>query len=218
LNGLTTIFGDRRALFKVQTDSAAKQPYFLAEGQRAGGIELLSVDIRAGKIKVNNHGTIQTITLCDPPNLSTLSAAENNGAVFFAGQNAMAISAGGKLPGAKNGAVENGKNAAAGFAPTQSGGAAGKNSSSAPSSGVSSAGEPGTSDAGDANTSTMPSAAAANKPEPYSLTAAREFERLRIQTAAAVYDGIDEPIPLTPLTPPGTPMALIGPDRAWFPD
>jgi hypothetical protein len=219
LNGLTTIFGDRRALFKVQVDSTAKKSYFLAEGQRAGGIELLSVDIRAGKIKVNNHGITQIIALCDPPNLSILTATpESVGGNFAASKNSVNnFASGDELPSGQTVGSPTAQKIPTGFVAGQAGGASAKNSSGATSSSASS-GETGTSDAGADNTSTAPSDTTATKPEPYSLTAAREFERLRIQTAAAVYDGIDEPIPLTPLTPPGTPMALIGPDRAWFPD
>ncbi len=79
LNGLTTILGDKRALFKVRNDSGPVESYFLAEGQSAGAIKLLSVDIRAGKIKVNNHGVVQTVSLCDPPDLSILMASEIGG-------------------------------------------------------------------------------------------------------------------------------------------
>ncbi len=62
LNGIMTIFGDRRALFKTPATSTMFGPvkersYMLAEGQRDGEIELLSVDMKAGAIKVNNHGS-----------------------------------------------------------------------------------------------------------------------------------------------------------------
>ncbi len=64
LNGITTILGDRRALFKTLAIGEDKErSYMLAEGQRDGEIELLSVDMREGKIKVNNHGIIQIVCL-----------------------------------------------------------------------------------------------------------------------------------------------------------
>jgi len=80
LNGLTTILGDKRALFKARPDYGEPASYFLAEGQSAGGIQLLAVDIRAGKIKVNNHGVVQVIVLCQPPDLSTVTAYPDTGA------------------------------------------------------------------------------------------------------------------------------------------
>jgi hypothetical protein len=48
------------------------------------------------------------------------------------------------------------------------------------------------------------------------VRASKDFELLRTQTADAVRSGVDEPIPLTPLTPADTPAELIGPDKAWF--
>jgi hypothetical protein len=220
LNGLTTIFGDRRALFKVQSDCGAKQSCFLAEGQRAAGIELLTVDIRAGKIKVNNHGVVQTVALRDPPNLSILTATPENGSGNFADRQNAAnnFSDGVQLSGGQTFGSPTAQKIPAGFVAGQAGGATAKNSSGTSSSSAASSSEAGTSDTVTANSPTTSFDTGAKKPEPYSITAAREFERLRIETAAAVYDGTAEPQPLTPLTPPGTPMALIGPDRAWFPD
>jgi hypothetical protein len=47
--------------------------------RQRGGIKLLSVDVRAGRIKVNYHGVIQTALLCDAPDLSILMATEAGG-------------------------------------------------------------------------------------------------------------------------------------------
>ena len=69
------------------------------------------------------------------------------------------------------------------------------------------------------NTSTTDTGAAdpgTQEGEPFWMKASKEFEQLRIQTADAVRSGVNEPIPLTPLTPAGTPAELIGPDQAWF--
>jgi hypothetical protein len=69
LTGITTILGDKRALFKVQEQgtpparAAKEESYILAEGQRDGDVEVLAIDEAAGAVKVNNHGTVQELTL-----------------------------------------------------------------------------------------------------------------------------------------------------------
>jgi hypothetical protein len=221
LNGLTTILGDKRALFKVRLGSGPVESYCLAEGQSAGCIKLLSVDVRAGRIKVNYHGVIQTVSLCDAPDLSILTATEaggdENGNSLSLRKNAGTSSGGGVTAASPTtGGVTAGQNIAAAVP-------AGKSTAGAANSspGTAASSNSGTSDAGSQNSSGSGDASSSNtsqRPEPYSLTAAREFERIRIETASGVYNGTDEPLPLTPLTPPGTPKALIGPDRAWFPD
>jgi hypothetical protein len=226
LNGLTTILGDKRALFKVRPDSGPVESYFLAEGQSAGTIKLLSVDIRAGRIKINNHGVIQTVALCDAPDLSILMATEaggsQNGNGFSSGQNPGDFSANSGPAGspAPGGAAAR-QNSGAGFsAGNSTGGVANGSPGAAAGNNFDKSANPGTSNASSNNSDNSGSNSdnTSQHPEPYSLTAAREFERLRIETASGVYNGTDEPLPLTPLTPPGTPKALIGPDRAWFPD
>jgi hypothetical protein len=103
------------------------------------------------------------------------------------------------------------------------GAATGSPGTAASSNSSNNSGNAGTADAGSQNSANAGSSSdyTSQRPEPYSLTAAREFQRIRIETASGVNNGTDEPLPLTPLTPltpPGTPKALIGPDRAWFPD
>jgi hypothetical protein len=64
LTGITTILGDKRVLLKLPA-KAPQRPkdefYILKEGQRDGEIEVLSIDPVAGTVKVNNHGTVQTL-------------------------------------------------------------------------------------------------------------------------------------------------------------
>ena len=236
LNGITTIFGDRRALFKVQPPSpAGQQSYFLSEGERADGLELLAVDMRASKIKINNHGIIQTIALCSPPNLSTLVtvgalAGRVNGVnvpgyqgipttgAFTADRGTISgattgqltppgFAGGGGIPGsyANNNPGTGQQNAANSGSQNNDGSGMQNNDSPA------SPNDPATS-SGDT------AVASAQKPEPYAIRAARDFEQIRLQTANAVLSGAADPLPLTPLTPPGTPLALIGPGQAWFND
>lgn len=68
LTGITTILGDRRALMKTYPagvkpgEPAKEQSLILSEGQGEGGIEVLAIDPDAGSVKVNNAGTIMTLT------------------------------------------------------------------------------------------------------------------------------------------------------------
>ena len=69
LTGITTIFGDKRVLMKTAPPPGkpgagpkSEESYILTEGQREGDIEVISIDEKAGSVKVNNAGTIQTLT------------------------------------------------------------------------------------------------------------------------------------------------------------
>jgi hypothetical protein len=66
--GVTTILGNRLAIFKAQYAAKAPDPakevsMMLAEGQSEGGIEVLQIDTGTGSIKFNNNGTVMLLTL-----------------------------------------------------------------------------------------------------------------------------------------------------------
>src|SRR6266404_578456 len=66
--GITTILGGKRALFKVQMpahppEPAKEQSFIMTEGQREGQIEVLEIDEKAGSIKLNDYGTVVTLSL-----------------------------------------------------------------------------------------------------------------------------------------------------------
>ena len=66
--GVTTILGNRLAIFKAQYAAKAPDPakevtMMLAEGQSEGGIEVLSIDADTGSIKFNNNGTVLLLNL-----------------------------------------------------------------------------------------------------------------------------------------------------------
>ncbi len=70
LNGVTTIFGNKRAVMSVQMpakppEPAKQQSFILAEGQRDGDLEVLEIDptLEGGTVKVNNFGQVQTLTM-----------------------------------------------------------------------------------------------------------------------------------------------------------
>src|SRR5262245_9570604 len=68
LTGITTILGNKRALMKVHpvgakpSDQAKENSLILTEGQREGDIEVIEINEDAGSVKVNNAGTIMTLT------------------------------------------------------------------------------------------------------------------------------------------------------------
>jgi hypothetical protein len=70
LTGITTILGDKRVLMKTPPPAAkpgeapkGEQSFILKEGQREGDIEVLEIDEKAASVKVNNGGTVVTLTL-----------------------------------------------------------------------------------------------------------------------------------------------------------
>ena len=67
LTGITTILGKKQALLMEQVPArppqkAQEQSYILAEGERDGDIEVVSIDEKAGSVRVINHGIAQELT------------------------------------------------------------------------------------------------------------------------------------------------------------
>ncbi len=69
LTGITTILGNKRVLMKTAPPPGkpgegpkSEQSYILTEGQREGDIEVIEIDEKGGSVKVNNGGTLQTLT------------------------------------------------------------------------------------------------------------------------------------------------------------
>ena len=69
LTGITTILGNKRVLMKTAPPQGkpgeapkTEQSYILTEGQREGDIEVIEINDKAGSVKVNNGGTVQTLT------------------------------------------------------------------------------------------------------------------------------------------------------------
>jgi len=67
LTGITTILGKKQALLCAQvpplgpTQPAKQESYILAEGQRDGDIEVVSIDENAGVVKITNRGSPETL-------------------------------------------------------------------------------------------------------------------------------------------------------------
>jgi len=203
LNGIMVVFDRKYALFTLPAEKG--KSYLLGEGQSDGQIKLLAVDDRAGVIKIDNHGIVQTIALAKPPAPSSAPTAAAPGAdpMAAAKNNPRLIPVAGiTLPTTQNNpAPATALSAPAGFAivgPGNSGNFQGSSSgSNPPSAGAS---------------SSTPQAT----PEPWRAVASRNLEAARIATADLVSSGQAEPFPLTPYTPPGTPANLIGDGQLYF--
>jgi hypothetical protein len=211
LNGIMVVFDRKYALFKLPAEKG--KSYLLGEGQSDGQIKLLAVDDRAGVIKIDNHGIVQTIALAKPPAPSSAPAVAAAGAapLAAAANNPRLVPVGGiTLPATQN----NPASATASFAPA--GYAIAGPGNSGNSQGGSSSGNPPSAGASGSASSGTSSSTPQATPEPWRVVASRNLEAARIATADLVSSGQAEPFPLTPYTPPGTPANLIGDGQLYF--
>ena len=81
VSGVLSVPGRAQALFKVlpkgfSNGQAREKFYILAEGQKQDGIEVLQVNVKAGLVVFNNHGTIQTLSLAKAASDDRLPSGE----------------------------------------------------------------------------------------------------------------------------------------------
>jgi hypothetical protein len=185
-NGIISIFGHLQVLFKVTNPpQPSKTPgdddYILSEGQRQDDIEVVKIDERNSIVTFKNHGETQELPLVATAPSSTPVAT---------------------AAGDSNGQTENGHGHFAGVA-NQNGTALGGNSASPNNPG--SAQNPG---GGSGSTRAITFNAASQIPPGMTeevQTIAIEAERER--TRQQVDNGDMPPLPITDLTPSGTPEA-----------
>lgn len=72
LTGITTFFGEKRALLRVQVPAQPRQPakeesYILSEGQRDGQVEVLKINERTAHVTVEISGQVAEITFEKSP-------------------------------------------------------------------------------------------------------------------------------------------------------
>lgn len=215
LDGIVSICGNNEALIKADL-SGNQTPLIIKEGQTVSGIKLISVDFTKGIIMVRNLGEMQTIKICETPKLQPpTSLTPTQGAM------------GGVNPAGNYSSYGKSFMAAEGI-PSAVAGQAGQSGLIAGISGAANANSnpysnndtPAT-PISDSNDNTNPNQNGVNTvtsktPDPWWLAASKNLERARAESAALVLRGEAEPFPLTPLTPPGTPAALIGPDKLYF--
>jgi hypothetical protein len=210
LNGITTIFGSKEALYKVATPPKPGQPagdmsYALGENEGQDDIEVVKIDTDADIVTFNNHGTIQDLPLSTAPNLSTPAAVPAPGGV-----------PGLPVPGGPfNRFRRPGVPGFAGVANSSAygGGGTAQSSGTTPSAGI---GTPNPSTYGN----TSPSAGGYEDPQMQGLSPEAQallIEQSRVETQDAVNKGLMPPLPPTAITPPdataqdGTP--LIAPNN-----
>lgn len=69
LCGITTILGDKKALFTARQQGVAGNPaareesYILSEGQSQGGFEVVEVNLKLGTVKLNHSGKSFVVAL-----------------------------------------------------------------------------------------------------------------------------------------------------------
>jgi len=76
LVGITTILGDKRALFKVLNpaqhgQSSNEESFIIQEGKKEGPIEVLRIDEVLGQAQIINSGTVMLLALEQGPVSST---------------------------------------------------------------------------------------------------------------------------------------------------
>jgi hypothetical protein len=244
LNGLVSIFGDQQACLQISRPGSPPENVLLAAGRTFRDIRLLAVDVSASAVRINNGGQLQTLKICAAPEVTAgddswtppvpahkemlprsadtgqlvaNSPVKNDGVAGLGGNPANPLPNLVKTP-----------------ATTSAGGQAGNNNSassgSAANSGASTTGSPinSTPVVDNQNNQTSASgnlagAAGATSPSPatthvyYWWTSVAEgIEQARQANAAAVLAGDMRPEPLTPLTPPTTPAALIDLNTSLF--
>ncbi len=215
LTGITSVLGDNRVMFKTASSGVVGwKQHTLAEGQSEDEITLLSVEVRTGTAKFNNHGVLQFISICKPP----LNLAGNFPVIVNSPANIARIrnemKRNGDLPVLQK------------FVESPDG---------SPFVRVVARGGSGTSDASDNGTPANNNSAnddSSSPPvanwgssastfnlvagDPWWLAGSKLTEQARIRSAGEVRAGLADPQPRTPLTPANTPSDLIGPDRAYF--
>jgi hypothetical protein len=67
LQGITTINGKKKVLFKVKASKPGEKDmsYILREGQGKDDVEVKLIDENTGSVQFDNHGTIQTLTMAE---------------------------------------------------------------------------------------------------------------------------------------------------------
>jgi hypothetical protein len=220
LNGIMANADAKRAFFRAAfTFGAAKADFALAEGETRYGIQLLAVDARLNAVKIRNHGLVQTIPICQTPEIvwsgTPVNATGKPRLMATAPQNNRPVQTGDSpdeantiAPSADFAAVAGvpGFAAAAGMHGSVNSG------NTPPTAGD---GTPSTTDAASENSNDSTSTSQGHRYQ-WWIQEAQKIEQARIETAERVMAGEWQPYPLTPLTPPGTSPELIGPSSAFM--
>ena len=219
LNGITTIWGDHQAFFKVSFSGGVPEADFrLAEGQEKYGIQLLSVDAQLNTAAIRHQGQVQTIPICQTPTILARPASVTGSVASgkLGDKNRFGMTSAGNAPGSGNET----QSALAQAGSAGSGGSQGSpndvsgngyHSSGNLDNNLTSANDSGANGSGGVGDN-----AAQGQIYQWWIKEAEKIERARLDTAPRVAAGEWPPYPLTPLTPSGTPAQLIGTDSLFM--
>jgi hypothetical protein len=215
LNGIMTTSDARRAFFRAAfTPGAPKADFMLAEGETHYGIQLLAVDARLNAVKIRNHGLVQTIPICQTPEI--VWSAVKAGAVGVPGRTtASGRQNNNRLVQAVDSPEEANANPLAPLAGMAAGFPGGINNGSSNNEGSNNDGASSTADAGSDNSNSSASESQDHRYQ-WWVQEAQKIEQARIENAQRVLAGEWPPYPLTPLTPANTSPQLIGPSGVFM--
>lgn len=227
LNGVTAIFGDKRAFFQMPgPNPSSAQTFSLAEGQSANGIQLLSVNFELESVMINNHGHVQNIHICTTPVLLAAASLGDTGSnakstSTTSTKRGTGADSSTDNPGKSGDVVSNVDSTG-----LRGGGTAVNPNEKSPNSNGSDSSNPNSSSSvagNDSPTSSSPASGNGSNSDPtdshqyvWWYAEAQKIEKTRQETAQRVMAGEWPPEPLTPLTPPGTPAQLIGADSVFL--
>ncbi len=204
LNGVCNLFGDRCAILTVNPAPDAPS-LILSEGESENGIKLITVDMVANCVRIENGGQRQTLRLSGAANNDFIASADGgkflargvDGLVGTPGADGLVAEI---LPG----------NPGWGTLPAMPTGSVAHSKPNA-NSGQSSTTEPSAVPAQPTVGNTFSATATLINPADNEwYQESLSIEQSRKDNAAQVLSGEQEPWPATPLTPPGTPAALVG--------
>jgi hypothetical protein len=225
LNGISSFSGVKCAFFIIiPVGQQHELNFMLTQGESRFDITLLLVDVAANSVEIDNRGTKQTLHICSTPDVSPKTvrwtATQPVGRAdgdFNGGKEAGAGNTGanGRTDGS-DGSLNPG-----GFAEgNHADGASGGNNNTENGNNVTSGdGADGSADAAphqsaDVNGSD-PATALKDQAGEYWYQTSASIEENRKADAQLVLSGEEDPLPLTPLTPAGTPASLIGSDALF---
>jgi hypothetical protein len=225
LNGISSFSGEKCAFFIIiPVGQQHELNFMLAEGESRFGITLLSVNVAANSVEIDNRGTKQTLHICSTPDVSpaavrwmisqpvgdvggNINGGEEAGAGNIGSNGRPDDSDGGLNPGAVAGG-------------SHADGASGGNNIAG--NGNSVTGGDGSDDSADAaphqsaeKNGSDPATALKDQADEYWYQTSASIEESRKADAQLILSGEEDPLPLTPLTPAGTPAGLIGSDALF---
>jgi hypothetical protein len=225
LNGISSFSGEKCAFFIIiPVGEQHELNFMLAEGESRFGITLLSVDVAANSVEIDNRGTKQTLHICSTPDVSLTAVpwaasqpAGHAGGNFNGGEEAGAGNTGanGRTDGS-DGSLNPGGFAGGSHA---DGTSSDNNNTGSGNNGTGGDGGDGSTDvtphqSADSNGSD-PATALKDQSGEYWYQTSASIEESRKADAQLILSGEEDPLPLTPLTPAGTPAGLIGSDALF---